>query len=271
MGLHTEWMNYGENGQYTGYLAHFDQLKSNAPAVIVIQEVWGVDDHIQNVTRRFAEAGYLAFSPDLYSINGERKEVLKEERISEVKQFLEAVPPTAWGNEDERQKILASYPEDKQNRITETMQTLFGGLDPQNYIEQLIETSDYLRKNFTNGKGVGSVGFCLGGALSAALATQDPELKGAIIFYGRPPEADRLSTINCPVIGFYGDVEKDPGITGKVPEFAEAMKETGKSFTYTIYEGAGHAFFNDSRVSYHPDAARDAFANSLQFFNDTLK
>lgn len=269
MGVNTEWMTYGENGEYTGYIAHLDQLKSNAPAVIVIQEVWGVDDHIQNVTRRFAEAGYIAFSPDLYSRNGEREEVLKTDRIGEVKQFLESVPPTAWGNDEERKKILASYPEDKQRRITETMQTLFGGLDPENYIAQLTATSDLLRKSYTNEKGVGAVGFCLGGALSAALATQDPELKGAIIFYGRPPEPDTLKNISCPVIGFYGG--KDPGITSKVPDLAEAMKTNGKSFNYTVYEEAGHAFFNDSRVSYNPDAARDAFANSLKFFNDVLK
>jgi carboxymethylenebutenolidase len=269
MGLHTEWINYGENGQYKGYLAHFDQLKTDAPAVIVIQEVWGVDAHIQDVTRRFGEAGYIAFSPDLYSKNGERQEVLKEERIGEVKQFLQSVPPTAWGNEEERKKILASFPEDKQQRINETMGTLFGGLDPENYMDQLTSTSDFLRKTHTNGKGVGAIGFCLGGALSAALAIQDPDLKGAIIFYGRPPQAESLKTINCPVVGFYG--QNDPGITTKIPDFAKAMEENGKSFDYTVYEGAGHAFFNDSRVSYHAVAARDAFAKSLTFFNNVLK
>ncbi|MDN7240868.1 dienelactone hydrolase family protein [Planococcus sp. N028] len=267
MGLHTEWMEYGSG--FRGYLAHIDKISEQAaPAVIVIQEVWGVDEHIQDVTRRFAQAGYIAFAPELFSRQGEIQEQLKADRIEEVKRFLDELPPSGWGNVEERNAALAKHPEEKQQRITATLQTLFGGLNPAEYVDQLVATTSFLRGSYSKEQGVGSVGFCLGGALSASLAAQDPELKGAIIFYGNAPKPDAMEAINCPVLGFYG--QKDKRITGQVADLAKNMDSLGKSFDYTIYEGAEHAFFNDTRRSYHNGASRDAFAKSLHFFNEVL-
>jgi carboxymethylenebutenolidase len=266
MGLHTEWLEYGSG--FRGYFAHIDKLAGKAaPAVIVIQEVWGVDEHIQDVTRRFAQAGYIAFAPELFSRHGEIQAELKPERIEEVKRFLDELPPSGWGNPEERNAALAKHPEEKQKRITSTLQTLFGGLDPADYLQQLKETVSLLR-SYSEGYGVGSIGFCLGGALSASLAAQEPDLDGAIIFYGNAPKPEAMAEINCPLLGFYG--EKDARITGQVEEFAKNMASLGKSFDYRIYEGAEHAFFNDTRRSYHSGASRDAFAKSLEFFNQKL-
>jgi carboxymethylenebutenolidase len=271
MQLHTEWIAYGDQSQYLGYVAKPQRLVEPSPAVLVIQEIWGVDEHIQDVTRRFAEAGFVAFAPDLYAKGGKRPDVVSSERIEQVKQFLDTLPPTAWGNPEEREKALQKLPEVQRIAVSETLTALFGGLKMELYIDQLLATTSFLRRNFsfTKGQGIASVGFCMGGALSALLASCDAELKGAVIFYGNAPEQERIPSIHCPILGFYGEL--DSRITLNVPVFQSLMKEAGKSFEPHIYQGAHHAFFNDTRSSYHPKAARDAFARTLYFLNHVLK
>lgn len=67
MSLVKEWVSHGEEGRYKGYVSRLEALGATAPAVIVIQEIWGVDAHIRNVADRFAQAGYVAFAPDLFA------------------------------------------------------------------------------------------------------------------------------------------------------------------------------------------------------------
>lgn len=71
MALETQWVHFGKNNENIGYMAKMDRVDENLPAVIVIQEIWGVDAHIQDITNRFAQAGYFAFAPDLYAKEGE--------------------------------------------------------------------------------------------------------------------------------------------------------------------------------------------------------
>ncbi|GMA49987.1 carboxymethylenebutenolidase [Alicyclobacillus contaminans] len=270
MGLKTGWIRYGSDNQYLGYLAAPEGTREPLPAVVVIQEIWGVDEHIQDITRRFAQAGYVALAPDLYAKDGQRPEALRADRIAAVKTFLDSVPPTAWHSEEERNAALAKLPQPRQSEIRETFGALFGGLKMDLYIDQVKATSGHLRDTYEGSKGqpVGSVGFCMGGALSGLLACEDPALSAAAIFYGNAPQPEAIERIQCPVMGFYGEL--DPRITDAVPGFAENMKRAGKSFEYHVYKGAHHAFFNDTRASYHPRAARDAFARVLAFFNREL-
>ena len=128
MTLACEWINYGSNGQYVGYLARPDKVKGTLPAIIVIQEIWGVDDHIEDVTRRFAQAGYVAFAPDLYAVNGARPEALAADRVQQVKQFLETVPPSVWNNQADRDAALDALPEPQRTQVETTFGTLFGGI-----------------------------------------------------------------------------------------------------------------------------------------------
>lgn len=270
MSLHTEWIRYGDNKQYSGYVAYPKKAEGKLPSVIVLQEIWGVDAHIQDVTQRYAKAGYVAFSPDLYAENGERKPAFAEDRVEAVKSFLNSVSPKVWHDQEQLQAELGKLPEEQGKQIQETLGALFSNLDPAMYKEQLAESAGFLRKDYEKSKGekVGAVGFCLGGALSAYLAGTDKELAAAAIFYGRPPAEDVIADIQCPVRGFYGEL--DPNISDQIPGVAEKMKAKGKSFDYKIYEGAQHAFFNDTRASYNVDASRDAFVKVLTFFNKQL-
>ncbi|KPV42968.1 dienelactone hydrolase family protein [Alicyclobacillus ferrooxydans] len=270
MPLNTGWIRYGKDDQYIGYAARPDHVDGTLPAVIVFQEIWGVDEHIQDVTRRFGQAGYVAFAPDLYARNGERTAGFQADRIEAVKRFLEGLTPTAWHDAAERDKALAALPGNQGQLVGETFSKLFGGLDMDNYTEQIVETARFLREDFEASKGqkAASVGFCMGGALSAHLAGHDANLAGAVIFYGRAPKQEVLERIACPVRGFFGEL--DVQLTQTVPAFAEAMKAADKDFEYIVYDGAHHAFFNDTRRSYNVDASRDAFTRTLAFFNQRL-
>lgn len=271
MPLNTGWIRYGQDEQYIGYVARPQRVDKALPTVIVFQEIWGVDEHIEDVTRRFGEAGYVAFAPDLYARNGDRLQGLDADRIEAVKNFLENMPPTAWHDAVERDKALAALPGNQGQLVGETFSRLFGGLDMDNYTAQLIATTKFLREEFEASKGqkIASVGFCMGGALSAHLAGHDAKLAGAVMFYGRAPKQEVLEQIACPVRGFFGEL--DVQLTSTIPAFADAMKAAGKDFEYIVYEGAHHAFFNDSRRSYNVDASRDAFTRTLDFFNSRLR
>ncbi|MCL6593178.1 MAG: dienelactone hydrolase family protein, partial [Alicyclobacillus sp.] len=191
MSLHTEWVRYGTDQTYTGYLAKPARAEQPLAAVVVIQEIWGVDGHIQDLVRRFAQAGYVAFAPDLYSRNGQRPAPLAAERVEEVKNFLDSVPPGVWHSQEERQAAIAQLPGEQGQRISETFATLFGGLEYDRHIAQLLATTAWLRETCPHSQGqpVVSVGFCMGGALSVRLACADAALRGAVIFYGQAPEA----------------------------------------------------------------------------------
>jgi carboxymethylenebutenolidase len=116
---------------------------------------------------------------------------------------------------------------------------------------------------------LGSVGFCWGGARSFLLAAEAERLRGAVVFYGSAPPPEKLREVRVPVLGLYG--ETDTRITSQVPEVAETLKKAGKKFDYKIYDGAGHAFFNDTGERYNPEAAKDAWARTLAFFDKRLK
>ncbi|MBM2812091.1 MAG: carboxymethylenebutenolidase, partial [Chloroflexi bacterium] len=92
--------------------------------------------------------------------------------------------------------------------------------------------------------GIGSVGFCWGGGTSADTAVNNPDLGAAVIFYGRNPDPiDDVSKIQCPVMGFYGELDQRMTAAGETLE--AAMKEKGKRFARKVYPGAQHAFFNE--------------------------
>lgn len=251
------------------YLAHPARGSGSIPGVVVIQEIWGPDEHIQDVVDRFATAGYAALAPDLYSRGG-RPEHLSPERIEAFKRFMDSVPPGVWHDQGQIQAALARLPSDEGAKIGRTMGELFNPhRDMDRFAGDAAAAVAYLRTQpFVQGHKVGTIGFCMGGALSALVATRVPDLGAAVIFYGASPSPERAASIQCPVYGFYGG--EDHRITDAVPEFAQVMHTAGKEFAYQVYEGAPHAFFNDTRASYHRQAARDAWARVLFFFAQNL-
>jgi carboxymethylenebutenolidase len=131
---------------------------------------------------------------------------------------------------------------------------------------------DYLRRlAYVNPKGIGSMGFCMGGGLSLLLASRNKDLAAAVVFYGRNPSPiDQVKNIECPVLGNYAGA--DMAITeSDVDLLKQTLAKYGKTFDIKTYPEAPHAFFNDTRESYRRDAAKDAWTRTLRFFNEYLK
>ncbi|HVB38722.1 MAG TPA: dienelactone hydrolase family protein, partial [Vicinamibacterales bacterium] len=122
------------------------------------------------------------------------------------------------------------------------------------------------------GTTVGTVGFCMGGALSLFAACRNPEVGACVVFYGGHPNVKPdLAQLKAPVLGLYAG--KDNFVTPEVVRALDAqLKALGKRATLHTYPDAQHAFFNDERAEvYDPVAAKDAWAKTLQFFRGELK
>jgi carboxymethylenebutenolidase len=256
---------------YAGYFCYPERAQQPLPAVVVLQEAWGVDEHIEDVTRRFAQAGYAALAPDLFAQGGERPAALTRERLTELQGFVNTMPPAAWGDAELRAQELAKRPADAAQRIGDSLGVMMShAMNASAMLPALLAATGWLRGECptTRGQKVGAVGFCMGGGLSGLLACHDPELAAAVIFYGRLPTLDRVPEIRCPVLGLYGEL--DANVNAQIAPLTEAMARAGKRFEPVVYPGAQHAFFNDNRPSYDARASRDAFVRTLDLFRGTL-
>jgi carboxymethylenebutenolidase len=224
---------------------------------------------VQDLVERFATAGYVAIAPDLYSRGGKPAE-LAPERVEAVKPFLDTIPPASWWDATARQAALAAQPDDARARLGPTLDGLFTPQRPTaRWVGDLRAAVGWLcDAPETRGCRVGSVGFCMGGALSALLAVEEPLLSAAAVFYGQSPPPERAPDVHCPILGLYGG--EDARILQTVPPFARAMASAGKPFEQHVYPDTPHAFFNDTRRSFRVDAARDAWWRVLRFLAEAL-
>jgi len=218
-----EMVEFQSNGGTTrGYLSIPE--KGSGPGVVVIQEWWGLVDHIKDVCDRFAREGYVALAPDLY--HGETTK-----------------------SPDEAGKLMMAL------RIDEAEKDLRGAI------------SYLLNHTATTGGRVGTIGFCMGGALSLYAASKNPQVGACVVFYGIHPNIKPdLENLQAPVLGIYA--ERDQFVPPEaVHELESKLKELGKGAEMHIYPDTDHAFFNDQRPDvYNARAAQDAWQRVLQFF-----
>jgi carboxymethylenebutenolidase len=267
MAITGEWIQYGDQ---LGYLALPKHAMAPLPGVVVIHDLLGLNDHVQDVTRRIAAAGYAALAPDLYAAGGERPAPLMQERIEEAMTFLSRLSSVARSDRAAREAELAKLPELERLRISETIGQVFAFATPsrlEGLVVPLRTAVRYLRQECPETRGQKVA--CMGEELSALLACEEPELSGAVVFYASAPSAAKLAEIHCPVIAFYG--ANDTHVNASIASFSEAMRMAGKSFEYHTYEGAGRGFFNDTKPNYYDvRASRDSFARLLIFLLKTL-
>jgi carboxymethylenebutenolidase len=128
-----------------------------------------------------------------------------------------------------------------------------------------------LKHDAVTGDKIGTVGFCMGGALSLYAATRNPQVGACVIFYGGHPSVKPdLENLQAPVLGLYA--ERDSFVTPEsVRELERRLKALGKSVEMHIYPGVDHGFFNDERAVYDEAAAKDAWQRVLKFFGEHLK
>jgi carboxymethylenebutenolidase len=120
----------------------------------------------------------------------------------------------------------------------------------------------------TTGK-VGCMGFCWGGAMTNQVAVNSPDLLAAVPFYGRQPKAEDVPGIKAALLCHYGGLDKR--INAGIEAFEAALKAASIEYKMYIYEGAAHAFFNDTRDRYHKEAAELAWKRTIDFFKKKLK
>ncbi len=223
------------------YLAEAPGAKTG---VILIHEVWGLNDQIRSVADRLAAEGFTVLAPDLLAGTGVT-DLVSPELIAAVTD-----PATRDAAQPKLRAAMAPLSEPE-----------FGART----VESLKQCFAYL-KDLPGIERVAAWGFCFGGSYSFSLACAEPELAVAIVFYGHAPSESELATIACPVYGFFG--EKDEPLVAALPELDATMKRLGKRFTHTVYPGVGHAFFNDTNPNiYDRKTAADAWGKVLKILH----
>jgi carboxymethylenebutenolidase len=216
---HGEWVAVKAGNRTVQSFVVYPEVKSKAPAIIVIHEIFGMTEWVQGMADQFAEQGYIAIAPDLLSgmaPNGGRTSDIEPSKVGET----------------------------------------IGKLPPDQITADLNAVADYVTKlPSANGK-LAVTGFCWGGGQTFRFATNRGDISLALSFYGPPPPTEDMARIKAKVYGFYG--ENDARIDSMIFPKAEAdMKAAGKFFEGTIYKGAGHGFMRVGEGP-PPDAAATA-------------
>jgi len=214
---------------------------SNFPVILVVQEVFGVHEHIRDVCRRLAKEGYFAIAPELYARQGD---------------------PTKYTDTSKLMSEIVSKVPDAQ---------VMGDFDAAVAYAKASGKADVNR--------LGITGFCWGGRIVLMYAAHNPNVKGAVAWYGPTaraysagdkPALDVAPQIKGAVLGLYGGA--DGGIPNDtVEKMFAALKAAGNTKSaYVIYPDTPHAFYADYRPSYRKDAADDGWKRATAWFKANL-
>ncbi len=226
-----------------GYLA-MPTENGEFPAVIVVQEIFGVNDHIKDVTRRFAKEGYVAIAPAIY------------QRLA---------PGFETGYTPEAIEIGRKYK--NQTKADELLSDIQATIDYLYNLPQVKKT------------GVGTIGFCFGGHVVYLVSTLS-EIKATASFYGAgianwKPGEEGKATVDCTpditgtLYAFFG--KEDGSIPQEQVDMIEkALKDNNIPHKVFRYDGAAHGFFCDQRGSYNAEVAQDAWPKVLELFSSEL-
>lgn len=202
-----------------GVRAYRAEAPGASIGVVVIQEWWGLNDHIKEVADRFAGEGMLAAAPDLYH------------------------------------GVVTTEPDEARKAVME--------LDLDQAVREIQATTDYLLAQ-PGIEAVAVIGFCMGGRLSLRMSIEGERLAAAVVFYGRALSDDEAALVKVPLLGLYGS--EDHGIPlDSVRAMQRQLEAAGVPNQVRIYDGAGHAFFNDTRASYDAQASQDAWQRTLSW------
>ncbi|QKJ89129.1 Carboxymethylenebutenolidase [Paramixta manurensis] len=206
------------------------------PVVLVVQEIFGVHEHIRDICRRLANEGYLAVAPELYFRQGDPND------YDDI--------PTLFA------ELVSKVP------------------DAQ-VLADLDHVANWASRNGGEIRRMAITGFCWGGRITWLYAAHNPQLKAAVAWYGRlvgeksmkQPKhpIDIAVNLNAPVLGLYG--AKDSGIPQEsVESMRQALRAANAKAEIIVYPDADHAFNADYRPSYHEESAKDGWQRMLAWF-----
>ncbi len=226
-----EWVSVKHDARSVESVVAYPQGGGKAPAMVVIHEIFGMTDWVEEVTDEFAEAGYIAIAPDLLSGMGPNG--------GRTKDFPASTPGQGGVGGGVGQAIQK--------------------LPPDQITADLNAVADYVKKLPNCNGRVCVVGFSWGGGQCFRFATNRKDLSAAFVFYGQGPAAEAMANIQAPVHGFYGG--NDKRVNASIPPTEEQMKAAGKVYEPVTYEGAAHGFMRSGDQPDGPPAdkqARDA-------------
>ena len=228
---HREWVTVKHDGRSVETFVVYPESKSKTPVVLIIHEIFGMTDWVQDLADQVAAAGYIAVAPDLLSGMG----------------------PNGGRSSD--------FAEGK------TMEAV-SHLNPDQVTADLNATADYeLKIPASNGKlFVG--GFCWGGGQTFRFATNRADLAAAFVFYGPSPDRDALVRIKAPVYGFYAG--NDARIGAMIPDTVAQMKAAGKTYDIVSYDGAGHGFMRSGEAPDAKERDKKARSEALARWKSLL-
>lgn len=221
-------VTYQGDTQIFGYLAK-PSAAGTYPGVIVIHENRGLTDHIRDVARRLAKAGYITLAPDLASRNG----------------GTDKVP-------------------------TDQVTGYFANAKPEDLVKDLNSSETYLESvaGVKAGK-YGVVGFCFGGGMALRFAAANPKIAAAVPYYGPVPSpVSQMASTQAAILGQYGGT--DTRVNAGIPDLEKTLKDAGKTYEKKIYDGAGHAFNNDTGAAFNETAAVQAWTATLDWLKKYL-
>ncbi len=209
---------------------------SSFPVVLVVQEIFGVHEHIKDICRRFAKLGYLGVAPEMYARQGD---------VSKIQNIQEIV-----------QNVVSKVP------------------DAQ-VMSDLDAAVEWAGKNKGNTSKLGITGFCWGGRIVWLYAAHSSKLKAGVAWYGRlvgqaselQPKypIDIAAQLKAPVLGLYGGA--DSGIPNDtVEKMRAALKAAGSKSEIILYPDTPHGFHADYRPSYRAQQSKEAWAKAIEWF-----
>jgi carboxymethylenebutenolidase len=221
----------GKAGTLYALLAHPRPLTSALPAVMVIHENRGLNEHIRDVTRRVARAGFVALGIDLLSRQG-----------------------GSWNFLDPVLGVQA-----------------YGRTQAGERLEDMLSSIEYLNsEGFVLSGKIGAVGFCAGGGNVYSLAFASKELKAGVAFYGTPPSPlPSFDNLTAQLLCIFSETDRNQA--ARIPDLVAGLVANRKSFGLHLYQGTGHGFHNDTGAAYNRAAACDAWSKTIAFFNQHLR
>ncbi|MGK3997703.1 dienelactone hydrolase family protein [Sorangium sp. So ce1024] len=223
-------------------------------AVLILHEGLGLTAHTIELARRFAQEGYLAFVPNLYSHDAVHR-TFTEAEVARGVGLLRAA---------DRDEVLARLPAEEQERLRKVF-AWFSSRDTSTYLPDARAAVAHLADRAdVRPNGIAAVGFSLGGGLVGQLAVGGVDLAAGAVFYGQAPPLEQVKSVRFPLQVHYA--EDDPAITPRAPAVEEAFRAAGRELIGFVYPGTRHGFFNETRPVYNAEAAQLAWRRTREFF-----
>lgn len=231
----------------------------DAPCVVVLHEVWGLDSHIAAVCKRLRKLGFATAAPNLYR---GKEGLLTPPNIQKA---MEAVWNLSLEERRDKKKVAAELAGKGAGGTAEVLAVLYD----QRFRREILEIAlDAVGEERTKHMKVAALGFSLGGGLSLAAAAAGAPLDAAVAYCAEPPKSG-LGGGSVPVLAIYAS--RDELMTPKVPAFIDAALKHGDNLTVRVLPNTRHDFFNKTKEDFNRTAADEAWRLTERFLAENLR